>query len=271
MPIIAESSTAWLQFQKGDTDYSSQLPPGQVAVAETNPKVKSGKWTAKAYPNLGVYFVGMNMRQDARAPTWSSARPSWSRLTPRTSSTSSTRASSIPATGYVPVGIPGLPCGPEPVHVQPGRRQGAHRRDGHVPTLQYWYNTDEGHQKIAEVLQAGWAEGRHQGRAQQLRVGHVPRQAVQGQRTAVSSSAWAGWPTTRRWTTSCTRCSSRRRPARAATRSTRTTRSTPCFSRRAPPLDATAASQPVRAGGEAGPHGHARRPAVLLPRLPRDQ
>ncbi len=46
MPIINSAQTQWLEFQKGSIDYSV-VPPGQVAAAEDNPKVKSGEWTAK--------------------------------------------------------------------------------------------------------------------------------------------------------------------------------------------------------------------------------
>ena len=41
MPIIPESQTVWLEFQKGSLDYTV-VPPGQVAAAEANPKVTLG-------------------------------------------------------------------------------------------------------------------------------------------------------------------------------------------------------------------------------------
>ncbi len=51
MPIITSSRRPqWLEFQKGSIDYTI-VPPGQVAAAEANPKVKSGEWTAKAWPD----------------------------------------------------------------------------------------------------------------------------------------------------------------------------------------------------------------------------
>jgi peptide/nickel transport system substrate-binding protein/oligopeptide transport system substrate-binding protein len=104
MPIITSSQTEWLEFQKGTLDYTS-VPPGQVAAAEAKPEVTNGEWTAKRWPVLAVYFIGMNM------------------------------------TAYNPEEAKTMVDGM-----------------GGAPTLAYWYNTDEGHQKIAEVLQAGWQQ-----------------------------------------------------------------------------------------------------------------
>ena len=41
------------------------VPPGQVATAENNPKVKSGEWTAKRWPLLAMSFIGINMTDPA--------------------------------------------------------------------------------------------------------------------------------------------------------------------------------------------------------------
>ena len=155
MPIITSSQTEWLEFQKGSTDYTA-VPPGQVAAAEAKPEVKSGTWTAKRWPNLGVYFIGMNMTDKTLG----------SDLELRKAISQSTDAQnvinivnegvSIPATGYVPVGIPGYKAEQNPYPYDPAAAKTAVDGMGGAPTLQYWYNTDEGHQKVAEVLQAGW-------------------------------------------------------------------------------------------------------------------
>ena len=159
MPIIPESQTVWLEFQKGSLDYSV-VPPGQVAAAEANPKVKSGEWSAKKWPNLAVYFIGMNMtdqtlsqRPDLRKALAESADAH------RRHQHRVRRRHAAPATGFVPEGIPGWTG---PTHVAPTRhndpkgRHGSLAGLGTAPTLNYWFNTDAGHQKVAEVLQAGW-------------------------------------------------------------------------------------------------------------------
>lgn len=157
MPIITASSTSWLQFQKGETDYSSVVPPGQVAVAENNPNVKSGKWTAKAYPNLGLYYVGMNMTNKTLADNLDLRKAIFESMDAQHVINVVNEGVSIPATGYVPVGIPGYRPGQNPYTYNPDDAKALLAKMGTVPTLNYWFNTDEGHQKIAEVLQAGWA------------------------------------------------------------------------------------------------------------------
>ena len=156
MPIIPESQTVWLEFQKGSLDYSV-VPPGQVAAAEANPKVESGEWSAKKWPNLAVYFIGMNMTDKTLGPN----------LELRKAIAMSTDAVnvinivnegvSLPAAGYVPEGIPGYVPEQSPYAYDPEAAKTIVDGLGTLPSLAYWYNTDEGHQKIGEVLQAGWA------------------------------------------------------------------------------------------------------------------
>ena len=65
---------------------------------------------------------------------------------------------SLPAGGYVPEGIPGYKAEQNPYAYNPEEAKTMVDGMGGAPTLAYWYNTDEGHQKIAEVLQAGWQQ-----------------------------------------------------------------------------------------------------------------
>ncbi len=155
MPIIPSSQTEWLEFQKGSTDYTT-VPPGQVAAAEANPKVKSGEWTAKKWPNLGMYFIGINMtdatlgqNQDLRAAIAQSADAV-------NVINIVNEGVSLPAGGYVPVGIPGYVADQTPYKYDVAAATAKADAMGGAPELKYWYNTDEGHQKVAEVLQAGW-------------------------------------------------------------------------------------------------------------------
>lgn len=157
MPIITSSQTVWLEFQKGSLDYAV-VPPGQVATAEAKPQVSSGEWTAKRWPSLAVYFVGMNMTDKTLG----------SNLDLRKAIAESTDATnvinivnegvSIPAGGYVPEGIPGYVADQSPYAYNLDDAKSIVQGLSSVPTLEYWYNTDEGHQKIAEVLQAGWEQ-----------------------------------------------------------------------------------------------------------------
>lgn len=157
LAVIPESSTSWLEFQKGNVDYTT-VPPGQVTVAENMPEVKSGEWSAKAWPTLSTYFYGFNMNNPVvggdqglefrKAMTMSADAENVINVV--------NEGISIPATGIEPEGIPGYKAGQSPYSYDPEAAKEIIAGLGNVPTLRVWYNTDEGHQKIAEVLQAGW-------------------------------------------------------------------------------------------------------------------
>jgi oligopeptide transport system substrate-binding protein len=155
--IITESSTQWLEFQKGNIDFTA-VPPGQVKVAEEMPQVSSGEWTAKAWPAITTYFVGINMNN----PTLGGDQGLEFRKALALSADAENvnnvvnEGVSLPATGIVPEGVPGFVTDQSPYLYDPDAAKEIVAGLGDLPTFQYWYNTDEGHQKIAEVLQAGW-------------------------------------------------------------------------------------------------------------------
>jgi len=155
MPIIPESQTVWLEFQKGSLDYSV-VPPGQVAAAEANPKVKSGEWSAKKWPDLGVYFIGMNMTDKTLGQDLELRKAIAESADAQNVINIVNEGVSLPATGYVPVGIPGYRADQSPYKFNPDDAKTIVAGLGTVPALNYWYNTDAGHQKVGEVLQAGW-------------------------------------------------------------------------------------------------------------------
>lgn len=155
MPIIPETQTSWLDFQKGNLDYT-EVPPGQVAAAEANPKVKSGEWTAKAWPLISVYFIGMNMSDKTLGQNLD-LRKAIAESADATNVINIVKEGvAVPGTGYVPVGIPGYRADQSPYKYNPEDAKTLIAGLGSAPTLNYWYNTDEAHQKIGEVLQAGW-------------------------------------------------------------------------------------------------------------------
>jgi peptide/nickel transport system substrate-binding protein/oligopeptide transport system substrate-binding protein len=155
MPIITSTQTEWLEFQKGTLDYTS-VPPGQVAAAENKPEVKNGEWTAKRWPSLAVYFIGMNMTDPALGEN-AELRQAISMSTDAQNVINIVNEGvSLPAGGYVPEGIPGYKAEQNPYAYNPEEAKTMVDGMGGAPSLVYWYNTDEGHQKIAEVLQAGW-------------------------------------------------------------------------------------------------------------------
>ncbi len=155
MPIIAETSTMWLQFQKGAIDYTL-VPPGQVAVAESDSNTTSGKWTAEKYPSLAVYFIGMNMTDDTLSGNLELRKALMMSLDAQSVINIVNEGVTLAATGFVPVGVPGYRADQNPYAYDPDEAATIIAGLDGVPTLEYWFNTDEGHQKVAEVLQAGW-------------------------------------------------------------------------------------------------------------------
>jgi peptide/nickel transport system substrate-binding protein/oligopeptide transport system substrate-binding protein len=155
--IILESSTSWLEFQKGNVDYTT-VPPGQWKVAEAMPEVQSGEWTAKAWPSLSTMWVGFNMNNPVvggdenlelrKAMVLSADQANIISIVKE--------GAAVPATGIVCEGIPGYQPNQSPYLYDPEAAKEVVAGLGDVPTLQYWYNTDEGHQKMGEILQAGW-------------------------------------------------------------------------------------------------------------------
>ena len=157
MPIITSSQTSWLEFQKGSLDYTV-VPPGQVAAAEANPKVTSGDWTAKKWPNLGAAFTGINMTDKLLGQNLELRKALAESADQANVINIVSEGVSLPASGYVPVGIPGYVADQTPYPYDPEGAKTIVAGLGTLPAINYWYNTDEAHQKVGEVLQAGWAK-----------------------------------------------------------------------------------------------------------------
>ncbi len=59
-----------------------------------------------------------------------------------------------------------------------------------MPTLNYWYNTDENNQKMAEVLQAGWKDVGINVTLSNFEWATLPRQGRQGREGQVYRMGW---------------------------------------------------------------------------------
>jgi oligopeptide transport system substrate-binding protein len=159
MPIITSSQTQWLQFQKGDLDYTN-LPPGQVKAAQSMPQVKSGEWTAKGWTYISNDYIVFNMNDKVVGGAQG--------LELRKALYAAADAQSVVnivhegqaevATSFTPKGLPGWAPNLSPYKANDPEGAKAILANLTVPTLNYWYNTDEGNQKTAEVLQAGWKD-----------------------------------------------------------------------------------------------------------------
>ena len=163
MPIIQTDTTVFLDFQKGTIDYST-VPSGQWRATLNSPNVKSGKWTAKAYPSTATYFISINMSK----PLMGSAsmlpiRQALNYGADRTAVCNVVREGvPIPDDEFIPTTIDGYQAGLNPY---PSIRPRAPRRSTrgkaanggkNPPVIPYWYNTGTYHGDIAQALTAGW-------------------------------------------------------------------------------------------------------------------
>jgi len=156
MPIIADTAAMWLAFRKGTLD-CSRVPPGQVKVTETLPKVLSGEWTADSWPDPAVGFVGVNMR-DATLGYDLQLRQALSESADAAAVVSEAgEGVPLQASGYVPPGIAGHRADQNPYAYDLEQAQALVADLGVAPRLAYWYTASERGREIADILTAGWA------------------------------------------------------------------------------------------------------------------
>jgi oligopeptide transport system substrate-binding protein len=160
MKRYGNENSEWLDFQKGTIDWTI-VPPGQIAAAENNPKVKDGTWSAKKWPELAIEYTNINMKD----PVVGGANGLPIRQALAYSADTNAiinvvrEGVPVPATGFVPAGIPGsgLVSLPYPYDLNKAKELVA--QIGTVPTLNYWTETNsETATKVAEALQAGWKQ-----------------------------------------------------------------------------------------------------------------
>jgi oligopeptide transport system substrate-binding protein len=153
-------NSEWLDFQKGTIDWTI-VPPGQVAAAENNPKVKDGTWSAKKWPELAVEYTNINMKDPIVGGT--KGLPFRQALAYSADTTPIINVVRegvpIPATGIVPTGIPGSGLVSLPYAYDLNKAKELVAQIGNMPTLNYWTETNsETATKVAEALQAGWKQ-----------------------------------------------------------------------------------------------------------------
>ncbi len=159
MPIITSNQTSWLQFQKGEVDYT-HVPPGQVKASQTMPQTTSGEWTAKGWTYISNDYIVFNMNDKVVGGDQGLELRKAMYMASDAQSVVSIvhEGEATVATSFTPQGLPGWAPNLSPYKTNDVEGAKAILADLTVPTLNYWYNTDEGNQKTAEVLQAGWKD-----------------------------------------------------------------------------------------------------------------
>jgi peptide/nickel transport system substrate-binding protein/oligopeptide transport system substrate-binding protein len=155
MPEFTDPSTEWLAFQAGQIDFTS-VPTGQVYSSEALAKSKG--WIAKSWPDLGIYFIGINQKSPVvGGPKNLPLRQALAYSVDR-NAVINTVSQGVPLmpNGVVPIGIPGSNLSTLPYPYDPTKAKQIVQSLGKVPPLKLWYNTGANHDKILAPVQAGW-------------------------------------------------------------------------------------------------------------------
>ena len=135
MPEFTDPSTEWLAFQAGNIDFTS-VPVGQVQSSE---KIATQKgWIAKKWPNLGIYFLGINQKDPVVGGAKNlPLRQALSYSVDR-NAVINTVAEGVPLVpnGVVPIGIPGSNLSTLPYPYDPAKAKQIVQSAGHRPDAQ---------------------------------------------------------------------------------------------------------------------------------------
>jgi peptide/nickel transport system substrate-binding protein/oligopeptide transport system substrate-binding protein len=156
--IYEDVESMWADFQQGELD-CSQVPTEQVATLETSPEVVDGTWTPGSWPAAALYFVGINMTDATLGASLDLRKAVSQSADAQTVVDDVSQGVAQVATGYVPPGIPGYQDGqnPYPYDLE-GATATLAAMGAAPPALNYWYDINADHARIAETLVAGWAQ-----------------------------------------------------------------------------------------------------------------
>jgi len=161
--FIDDLSTAYNAYQAGDFDFLSDVPPSEI------PKLKVENPEFYIFPLLGTYYYNFNldldMWQDERV------RRAFTLAIDREKIAEIQGKGSVPAAGFVPVGFVddmgndfaetaashGIPTDGSGIEEAKRLMAEAGYPNGEgFPKFTIMYNTSEGHQQVAEMVQEMW-------------------------------------------------------------------------------------------------------------------
>jgi oligopeptide transport system substrate-binding protein len=157
LPIYEDVESMWMDFQEGELD-CSQVPTEQVATVTESPEVADESWTAGSWPAAALYFVGINMTDPALGASLDLRKAVSQSAAAQTVVDEVSQGVAEVATGYVPSGIPGQKGAQNPYPYDLEVATTAVTTMGGAPNLNYWYDINADHARIAETLVAGWAQ-----------------------------------------------------------------------------------------------------------------
>jgi oligopeptide transport system substrate-binding protein len=157
LPIYEDVESMWADFEEGELD-CSQVPTEQVAAVAESPEVADETWTAGSWPAAALYFVGVNMTDPALGASLDLRKAICQSAAAQTVVDEVSQGAAEVAAGYVPTGIPGQKGAQNPYPYDLESATSAVTTMGGAPTLNYWYDINADHARIADTLVAGWAQ-----------------------------------------------------------------------------------------------------------------
>ena len=157
--IIPDEQTAFLEFQAANLEYT-EIPVGQVKATVADPLWKDG---AIIHPMLGLYYYGMNLNAEPFKDNLPLREAIGLLIDRQNICEIISEGVSIPATGFVPPGIPGFQENAMGYAFDLDKAKEKLAEAGYpegegLPVLNLGYNTGSGHESIAEAIQADAAK-----------------------------------------------------------------------------------------------------------------
>ncbi|MCX7832222.1 MAG: ABC transporter substrate-binding protein [Actinobacteria bacterium] len=150
--VFEDENTAFMEFKAGNL-HDCAIPTGQLKATKEDPNYGP---MVKIGPELAIYYYGFNMEKGVFAKD-KNLRLAIEYATDRDAIINTVMEGlPIPATGIVPKGIPGYVEGQSPYKYDEAKAKEYWEKSSKPKEITLWYNTSEGHQKIAEAAQAGY-------------------------------------------------------------------------------------------------------------------
>lgn len=152
--VFEDENTAFLEFKSGKL-HDVAIPTGQYKATKADPTYGPMVITG---PELALYYYGFNVQKGVFAND-KNLRLAIEYATDR-EAVVNTVMEGLPtvATGIVPKGVPGYVEGQMEYKYDKEKAKEYWEKSSKPKEITLWYNTSEGHQKIAEALQAGYKE-----------------------------------------------------------------------------------------------------------------
>lgn len=153
--IFADENTAFLEYKAGNLEYT-MIPQGKVKATEEDPELKD---CVIKKPLLAIYYYGMNVNTEPFKDNLALREAIGYVIDKQNICDVVNEGVSVPATGFVPPGIPGFKENASAITYDPEKAKEKLAEAGYpdgegLPTIKLGFNIGSGHEMIAEAVQA---------------------------------------------------------------------------------------------------------------------